>query len=304
MRLDAIERKARLVLFLFALILVLTIGVTLALYAQDRRELSEQHSRQLRLEALTIGSILSSQQTPITDSSLKLLLDQRGFGGAAIAFEPSGEPIASARSGQRAPGVRLMSPRSRLAESRRLDARDSPGLLDTSARSDAGFDFAEAPLPAGRVLVIARPSEAAPSPAIFYVFSYQIVSIVAGLAFILLLIRWLFRPYRRMVEAARGSPVKASSYKSESEFVVETFQALVEKLQSKEKELAGLHALERTRAERSERFSERLIVNIPSGLVTIGSGGTVTSANAQALDIFMFQDRIYFFTMKRPDFDS
>ncbi|HEY9231130.1 MAG TPA: ATP-binding protein, partial [Blastocatellia bacterium] len=100
-----------------------------------------------------------------------------------------------------------------------------------------------------------------------------------------LLVRWLLRPYRRMVEAARDSPIHATTAISESEFVVETFQALVEQLRAKERELAQLHALERRRAERSERLSERLIANIPSGLVTVDRSGAVTSANAHALKI-------------------
>ena len=44
-----------------------------------------------------------------------------------------------------------------------------------------------------------------------------------------------------MVEAAKGSPVHASSAMSESEFVAQTFQALIDQLQSKERELAALH---------------------------------------------------------------
>jgi signal transduction histidine kinase len=73
---------------------------------------------------------------------------------------------------------------------------------------------------------------------------------------------------------------------TEGEFVAQTFQALVERLQANEKELAGLHALERRRAERSERFSERLVANIPSGLITVDSRGLVTSVNAHAMKIF------------------
>lgn len=124
----------------------------------------------------------------------------------------------------------------------------------------------------------------ASSPIAFLV-SYLLVAPLLGLALIFVLVRWLLKPYRRMVEAARGSPVRASATKSESEFVVETFQALVERLQAKEKELEQLHALERNRAERSERFSERLVANIPSGLLTIDSSGLVTSANAHATRI-------------------
>jgi signal transduction histidine kinase len=124
------------------------------------------------------------------------------------------------------------------------------------------------------------------SPIIVYLFSSQIIALVFGIAMVFLLARWLLRPYRRMVEAARGSPVRASAAMTEGEFVAQTFQALVERLQANEKELAGLHALERRRAERSERFSERLVANIPSGLITVDSRGLVTSANAHAMKIF------------------
>ena len=127
-------------------------------------------------------------------------------------------------------------------------------------------------------------SELAPSPVAFLI-GYLLVVPLLGLGLVFGLVRWLLKPYRRMVEAARGSPVRPSSAKSESEFVVETFQALVERLQAKEKELEQLHALERDRAERSERFSERLVANIPSGLVTIDSGGLVTSVNSHATRI-------------------
>ena len=124
------------------------------------------------------------------------------------------------------------------------------------------------------------------SPIIIYLFSSQIIALVLGIGLVFMLIRWLLRPYRRMVEAARGSPVRASSAISEGEFVAQTFQALVEQLQANEKELAQLHELERKRAERSERFSERLIANIPSGLITIDSKGIVTAVNAHASTIF------------------
>src|SRR5438105_2400884 len=127
--------------------------------------------------------------------------------------------------------------------------------------------------------------QAANSPVVVYLFSYQLIALVFGLCMIFLLVRWLLRPYRRMVEAARDSPIHATTAISESEFVVETFQALVEQLRAKERELAQLHALERRRAERSERLSERLIANIPSGLVTVDQSGAVTSANAHALKI-------------------
>lgn len=133
------------------------------------------------------------------------------------------------------------------------------------------------------VLYLRAHGEVGSSSIFVYLFSYQIIALIFGLALMFLLVRWLLRPYRRMVEAARGSPVHATTAMTESEFVVDTFQALIEQLQAKEKELAQLHALERKRAERSERFSERLIANLPSGMVTVDASGMVTTINSYAL---------------------
>src|SRR6267142_2341640 len=138
-----------------------------------------------------------------------------------------------------------------------------------------------------RLAMFSRTGGQLRSPVIVYLFSSQIIALVFGIALVFLLARWLLRPYRRMVEAAQGSPVHPSAAMTEGEFVAQTFQALVERLQANEKELAALHALERRRAERSERFSERLIANIPSGLITIDSKGIVTSVNAHAMKIFV-----------------
>src|SRR4030095_7274972 len=137
------------------------------------------------------------------------------------------------------------------------------------------------------------------SPIVIYLFSYQIISLLLGIGLVFLLIRWLLRPYRRMVEAARGSPVRASSAISEGEFVAQTFQALVAQLQAHDKQLAYLLEREGKRADRSERFSERLIANIPSGLITIDSRGIVTSVNAHALTIFEMAERDSGSTMAR-----
>ena len=83
--------------------------------------------------------------------------------------------------------------------------------------------------------LFSRSTQVGGSPILIYLFSYQILALVLGIGLVFLLVRWLLRPYRRMVEAARGSPVRASSAISEGEFVAQTFQALVEQLQSNEK---------------------------------------------------------------------
>src|SRR5262249_13825219 len=146
--------------------------------------------------------------------------------------------------------------------------------------SQNGIFIAQAALKDSRTLLLLSPQETTSSHYAYSIFIYQLIALLGGLLLIYFLVRWLLSPYRRMVKAAQGSPVRASTAKSESEFVVETFQALIEQLQMKEAELARLHALEKSRAEKSERFSERLVANIPSGLVAVDSHGFITSLNA------------------------
>jgi signal transduction histidine kinase len=164
--------------------------------------------------------------------------------------------------------------------------RERPDSYENQIRTENGFDISETRFREEYRLILVQPVRKVSSPVIFYVFSYQIAALFLGLGLIILIVRWLLRPYRRMVEAARESPIRASAAMSESEFVVETFQALFEQLKENEKELARLHALERLRAEKSERFSEKLVANIPSGLATIDSSHLVNSANHQTMIIF------------------
>lgn len=283
MKLGGVENKARLALTLFVLALLLTIGLSLALYSQARRELAEERTRQIKLEAGLLASLLPPDRSNLSESSLLQFLLRAGVSGAAAIYGRDGRQLARASTVEQMPDSSLLAPTLYLGPTNSPISTPSPSSPIT--RMEGGYEIAELADDA-YVIVLARSTEGRFSPVIFYVFSYQLIALGLGLVLLLFAVRWLLRPYRKMVEAARGSPVHASPGVSESEFVVETFQALIQQLQAKEKELGQLHAVERRRAERSERFSERLIANIPSGLVTIDPKGEVTSANTYAQDIF------------------
>jgi signal transduction histidine kinase len=280
MNFRAVENKARLAMALFVVALVLTIGLSLALYSQARRDLADQRLRQVKTDSELMASRLSQLTSAPSDALLDEILKNHDIKAHASWYSADRRLLGRASTLERQPEEHLLRP---------MSATD-PRLTQAGKRAQVeflgDFDVAQVAGPNGTVLVLATPAESQSSPVIFYVFSYQVVALVFGLGLVFLLARWLLRPYGRMVEAARGSPVLASTARSESEFVVDTFKALVEQLHTKERELAHLHELERRRAERSERFSERLISNIPSGLVTIDSRGTVTSANSQGIKIF------------------
>jgi two-component system nitrogen regulation sensor histidine kinase GlnL len=271
MKLSGIENKARLALSLFVLALLLGAGASLALYFQARQQLSDQRARQLELEVSLLASTLSFS----SGAQLKELLQRNNISAAVALYSADGVPLASASTLSRWPEPTLLLPSSRPTEK----------TTKASIRHEGGFDIAEIRAAAG-IIVMAKPGDHfLPSLAV-YMLSYQVVALLLGLVLMALLTRWLLRPYQRVVEAARISPVRASAAPSEGEFVVETFRALLEQLQSKERELARLNALERERAEKSERFNERLIASLPSGLVAVDSNGFITSINSHAKTIF------------------
>jgi signal transduction histidine kinase len=105
--------------------------------------------------------------------------------------------------------------------------------------------------------------------------------LIASLICILLVLRWLLRPYRQLVGEAERAPVTAQTHKSkdEAEFVLETFQSVVAQLQEQRKELERLSAKASERADSAEKFSERIVASVPSGLIAFDANGHSMALN-------------------------
>jgi len=67
-----------------------------------------------------------------------------------------------------------------------------------------------------------------------------------------------------------------------SAFVAASMQGVIEKLRLQEKELARLHLLAQERAQESERLTEEVTRNMPTGLLLVAATGSITSANPAA----------------------
>jgi nitrogen fixation/metabolism regulation signal transduction histidine kinase len=111
-----------------------------------------------------------------------------------------------------------------------------------------------------------------------------IITLVVSLLSIMLLLRWLLRPYRQLVGEAERAPVAARpvNARNEAEFVLETFQSVVAQLQAQQRELETLSAQASARAASAEKFSERIVASVPSGLVAFDARGHATVVNAPA----------------------
>lgn len=102
-----------------------------------------------------------------------------------------------------------------------------------------------------------------------------IAILIGSLLCMLFLLRWLLRPYDQLVGEAERASAASELMKSqdEAEFVLETFQSVVAQLQEQRKALEQLSAEARERANSAEKFSERIVASLPSGLIAFDSGG-------------------------------
>ena len=108
-----------------------------------------------------------------------------------------------------------------------------------------------------------------------------IAILIGSLLGILFLLRWLLRPYHKLVGEAERASVESKLIKSkdEAEFVLETFQSVVAQLQEQRKQLERLSEQAAERASSAEKFSERIVASIPSGLIAFDGNGRSIAIN-------------------------
>jgi signal transduction histidine kinase len=101
------------------------------------------------------------------------------------------------------------------------------------------------------------------------------------------LLRGLLRPYSQLVGEAKRAPV-AHSGKSQNEaaFVLETFQSVIAQLQEQQTELQRLTEQASQRADSAERFNDRIVASMPTGLIAFDATGQVTVMNGPAHALF------------------
>ena len=108
------------------------------------------------------------------------------------------------------------------------------------------------------------------------------VAILFGsLVCILFFLHWMLRPYRQLVGEAEKASVESQAHQSkdEAEFVLETFQTVLGQLQEQRKELEQLTSQASQRADSAEKFSERIVASMPSGLIAFDGNGRSMAMN-------------------------
>lgn len=133
-------------------------------------------------------------------------------------------------------------------------------------------------------LVVLTPNAEVYQPFLLTAF---IVALFVSLVCIAWLLRGILRPYHQLISEAERAPV-AHSTKSQNEaaFVLETFQSVVAQLQAQQEQLERLSAEASQRADSAERFSERIVASMPTGLIAFDLSGKATLVNAPAYALF------------------
>src|ERR1043166_6222365 len=130
----------------------------------------------------------------------------------------------------------------------------------------------------------------APGTAVVYqpfLLTAFVVTLFIGLISITWLLRGLLRPYSQLIGEARRAPVAHSSKnQNEAAFVLETFQSVIAQLQEQQKELQRLSEQASQRADSAERFSDRIVASMPTGLIAFDATGKATVINQPAHKLF------------------
>jgi nitrogen-specific signal transduction histidine kinase len=107
-----------------------------------------------------------------------------------------------------------------------------------------------------------------------------VVVLFAGMVVAAVLLRKFMR------DQARANQEDWTSTKTDVEnpsaFMAASMRGVIEKLRSQEKELARLHLLAQERAQESERLTEEVTRNMPTGLLLVNATGAISSTNPAA----------------------
>ncbi len=114
---------------------------------------------------------------------------------------------------------------------------------------------------------------------------YGFLFVLAVMAFAMLIALVLRRTMRR--DSPEKSPLDVDftvrpNSENQTAFLTAGMQGVIQRLKDQEKELERLHRAERDRAQQTERMSEAVTRNMPTGLLLVNSAGLITMSNPAA----------------------
>jgi signal transduction histidine kinase len=106
-----------------------------------------------------------------------------------------------------------------------------------------------------------------------------VILLIGAVGFVFLLRKYI----RSESKASQGQWASPNpDTENASAFMAASMQGVIEKLRAQEKELARLHLLAQERAQESERLTEEVTRNMPTGLLLVNATGAISSTNPAA----------------------
>jgi signal transduction histidine kinase len=112
-----------------------------------------------------------------------------------------------------------------------------------------------------------------------YAIAFLVIIVVAIIGFAIVLRKFL---RGQTAPAASDWSSPGPDMDNPSAFMAASMQGVIEKLRAQEKELARLHLLAQERAQESERLTEEVTRNMPTGLLLVNATGAISSTNPAA----------------------
>jgi signal transduction histidine kinase len=130
-------------------------------------------------------------------------------------------------------------------------------------------------------MTMLAPIHQPPNPS--FGIGFAIVTLVVLAAVILTAITLIRKFFRTgSTSSADGWSDPAPDIDNPSAFMTASMQGVIEKLRAQEKELARLNLLAQERAQESERLTEEVTRNMPTGLLLVNATGAIGSTNPAA----------------------
>ncbi|HKS82670.1 MAG TPA: ATP-binding protein [Candidatus Acidoferrales bacterium] len=107
-----------------------------------------------------------------------------------------------------------------------------------------------------------------------------LIIFLLGLLALAMMIRKVLHSHSSATPEAWQTP--APDTENASAFMAASMQGVIEKLRAQEKELARLHTLAQERAQESERLTEEVTRNMPTGLLLVSATGAISTSNPAA----------------------
>jgi len=121
--------------------------------------------------------------------------------------------------------------------------------------------------------------QALTAPGLYITVATLVVVFIALMVFVLLLRKFI---RSQSTEPAGDWASPKADTENASAFMAASMHGVIEKLRAQEKELARLHLLAQERAQESERLTEEVTRNMPTGLLLVNATGAISSTNPAA----------------------